>query len=218
MKVKRICCVALVCALVAVSVPICSAASPKTSSNLSAIVASLKKDKNVKQYTVSRDSKEVAVVKEVATDKARLYVIIVSSKKQNATNVTGMLYDPKWSYNDQYISVEDGTAVLHKTHIVTASTFRRHLTVVDTGMVWAYKSNVIAFAVVNKIKPAKDIELNGTTDIIVYNMSTLKYRRVLKATSEILYTPVKWDKNGLWVDKSFLNGKKSVTVKLNISK
>jgi hypothetical protein len=207
-----------------ISAPACSTAKPSAKSNLSSIVASLKQDKNVSEYAVSHNSDKIAVIRTNAQGSRSAYVITVANKKQQLVQITefSVLHSFIWSYNDKYLSIIDGTTTGQTVYILNASNLTKHLTVCSAcgdGMVWSYGSNVAAFSVINTaVKPVIDSDLGGGTDIIIYNIDTLKYRRVIKANPQYEYNPAKWNKDGLSIDKWDIVSNKKTTLTLKTSK
>lgn len=224
MNLKKLCCLLLSAATVAVFAPAAVAAKPTAATSsttvLTSAVASVKAEKTVKQYTVSHSGQKIAFIKKGTGDAFALCVMTVADKKLiKVAKLSGMLYDPKWSYDDKYLSVEDGTAVTKVTHIVTVSTLRNRWAVQNTGMVWAKKSESIAFSVVNpSVKQVVETELDGATDVIVYNIDTIKYKRIIKADARYDYQPAKLDGTELTVKRSSLVGGKIVMLNYSITK
>jgi Tol biopolymer transport system component len=216
MNFKKLCCFALAAATLALTAPAVVAA--KVASPLSSVVSALKADKNVRQYAVSHGGQKIAVVKKNSGGEYDLYIMTAANKKlDKVAKVSGMLYDPQWSYDDKYLSVEDGTGALKETDIVTVSALKKRWGVQNTGMVWAQKSESVAFSVVNPaVKQAVETELDGATDVIVYNMDTIKYKRIIKADARYDYRPLKWDGSGLVIQQASLVGGKTETLKYKI--
>lgn len=212
MNFKKLCCIILAAATLAITAPAAVAAK---ATPLSPAISALKANKNVKQYAVSHSGQKIAVIKKNAAGEYDLFVMTASGKKSDRiAKVSGMLYDPKWSFDDKYLSVENGTAVLKETDIITVSALKKRWAVQNTGMVWAKKSESIAFSVVNpSVKRAVATELDGATDVIVYNIDTIKYKRIIKADPHYDYRPLKWDGSGLSIQKSALIGGKTETLK-----
>jgi Tol biopolymer transport system component len=185
-------------------------------SDLNTAVNQLKSDKSVEQYEVSHNSAKIAIIKTTGNELNLSVLTLASNQEIKIAEITGNLYDPKWSYDDKYFTVNEGTSILRNTYVLYSDSLKIKNQVANTGMLWAPYSESIAFAIVNKVRPAVDIELDGTTDIYIYDMDHLKSRSILKATKYFMYSPIKWDKSGLYISKDPFNNNKSDTVKLDM--
>ncbi len=198
--------------------PPSSADSKPQADRLASTVKKLKNDKTVEQYEVSHNSMLIAVIRRENDELGSFSLLNVSEEKEIPIPAVekGNLYDPKWSFDDKYVSVEEGTAVQHNTFVLDPSSLKIRTQIGNTGMVWAPDSETAAFSTVNReIKPVIEMELDGTADLTIYNLDSLKSKRILKGTANIMYRPEKWDKSGLYVNKSTLNPNKTeiITVK-----
>lgn len=144
-------------------------------------------------------------------------VIDTKSGQETAVpSISGNLYDPKWSSDDKYLIVEEGTAHLHTTHLLTASTLREKASFKVTAAIWAPSGDYLAVSKVNKLRPTVEMELGGTTDIFLINADTLGEKLFLKADADTLYTPVKWEGINLYIQKFSLTSDKSETACLKV--
>ena len=144
-------------------------------------------------------------------------VIDTKSGRETAVpSISGNLYDPKWSFDDKYLIVEEGTAIRHTTHLLIASTLREKAALGVTAAIWASSGDYLAISKVNNLRPTVEMELDGTTDIFLVNADTLGEKLFLKANADTLYTPEKWDGTNLYVRKSSLISNKSETVCLKV--
>lgn len=196
--------------------PVSSAAPRSTAQRLSDAVAALKANKAVTQFTVSHSGTQIAVLRDGGDYMLACSVLSVRTGKEAAVAAVpkGNLYDPAWSFGDKYLAVQSGTAVLRTTYLLLTGSLKLKTQVKNTGMVWSPDSARAAFSVVNKVKPAVEMELGGTTDIMLLNADTLRSQTVLKAGSGELYTPEKWDASGLSVMKYTLPGNEQSTVRI----
>jgi hypothetical protein len=190
--------------------PSSSANSKVSTSNLNKIVNTLKKDKNVKKYVVSSDSKKIAVIKMTKNVNAsgstgEFDIINVDDNKTNI--VPEIQYDDMhmqeatWSYNNQYLAIENGTAAQHGVTIVDASSYKMVLDEsLCTEFVWKSDANSFVYATVDKSVPQiTPTELDGSPELLTYDLDTKKTEVILKADPKNLYYPVKWDKWGIQI-------------------
>lgn len=179
-------------------------------------IAALRQDSSVSQFEVSHHSGQIAVARK-AGDVMSFSVIDTKSGRETAVpSISGNLYDPKWSFDDKYLIVEEGTAIRHTTHLLIASTLREKAALGVTAAIWASSGDYLAISKVNQLKPTVEMELDGTTDVFLYHADTLSEKLLLKADSDTLYTPEKWDGANLYVRKSSLTSNTSETVCLKV--
>lgn len=206
------------------SVPTSSAepASTPASSGKKAVpsaseqISALRNDASVSQFEVSHRSAQIAVIRKKEVQMSFSVTDTKTGKETAVPTVSGNLYNPRWSFDDHYLIVEEGTANLHSTHLLTASTLREKAVFQDTAAIWAPSGEFLAVSRVNQLKPTVDMELDGTTDIFRINADTMAEKLLLKADSNTLYTPEKWDGINLYVRKSSLESGKSETVRIEV--
>ena len=203
----------------AVSVPESSAApvsSQNTAESFAAAAARLKSDKTVTQFAVSHGKNRAAVIRDKGSHTLAFSLLSAETGKETAVAAVpeGNLYDPVWSFDDRYLAVEEGTSVLRTTYFLRPVTGGLRAKVENTGMVWSPDSERVALAVVNKTRPVVDLELDGTTDIQILNVGTMKLQTVLRAGADVMYSPAKWDASGLTVTKTTLLGNEQSAVKV----
>ncbi len=196
------------------------ASGPASSSGRKAVpspseqIAALRCGASVSQFEVSHHSAQIAVIRKTG-DEMRFSVIDTKSGQETVVpSISGNLYDPKWSFDDKYLIVEEGTANLHTSHLLTAATLGEKAAFKVTAAIWAPSCEFLAVSRVNKLRPTVDMELDGTTDIFLINADTLGETLLLKADADTLYTPEKWDGVNLYVRKSSLTSGKSETVRV----
>lgn len=74
------------------------------------------------------------------------------------------------------------------------------------GPIWSPDSNNILYSAVNDKKPSIDLELDGTTDLVKYDLNLMREEILLEANTDFLYSPVSWDENGISYIKTYLDG------------
>lgn len=171
----------------------------------------LKKDEKIADIIWSKDNSMVAFTKYIDDFEKQLYIwnILEESEKQ-IEGVSGNLYEIRFSPNDKYITVNEGTSNVYETIIITIEDFKIVDRVVNAGgPVWSPDSQKIAFAVLNDKEPIIPMELSGTTDLMIYDIKANIKPVVLEANNYFILSPVYWDKNGLKYEKSYLDDRQS---------
>lgn len=188
-----------------------NAAAPKTAASAAAsLVAGLKKDASVTDFTVSHSGTKIAVTRRKG-DTSTLSILTVATRKEAVVPMSGSqmsLHGPAWSFDDRYVSVHDGTAAMNLLYVADASAMRRRLTVsVVNGIVWAPASHSFAFVQTDPSVPqAVATELDGATQLKIYNMDTLIWHRYERAKPPYDYSVRSWTSKGLAVDRYTLPG------------
>lgn len=179
-----------------------SSSSESIGKNLTAILSSLKNDSSVKQYEVSHNSQKIAVVKtKNADDLATLLSIISVGTKQEAA-VNGIedpmqLYGPEWSYDDSYLSVNNGTAIQRTTYIVDADSWKIQMRLPNMNLIWGTNQNKVAYTDTDSsVKPDVLTELDGSVRICIANAETKKQKIVIPASPRYNYTLTHFDAAG----------------------
>ena len=179
-------------------------------------ISALRRDASVSQFEVSHHSGLIAVTRNPGYQMSFSVIDTKSGREIALPSITGNLYDPKWSFDDKYLIVEEGTAHRHTTHLLVASTLREKAAFGVTAAIWASSGDYLAISKVNKLRPTVEMELDGTTDIFLINADTLVEKLFLRADSDTLYTPEKWDGTNLTVRKFSLTANKSETVRVKV--
>lgn len=203
--------------LAGVGIPCMAAPTAKTTAPAAAsLVAGLKKDASVTDCTISHSGAKIAVTRRKGNT-STLSILTVATRKEAVVPMSGSemrLYGPAWSFDDRYVSVHNGTAVMNLLYVADTSAMRRRLTVsVAGGIVWAPKSHSFAFTDVDtSVKQAVDTELPGATQLKIYNMDTLIWHRYVRANPKYNYSVKSWTSTGLAVDRYTLPGNAKTTL------
>ncbi len=175
------------------------------------IQADLEENKNIDDITWSYDKSKVAYTKDIGDYMKQLYVWKVGEENEKKIEgVNGNLHGISWSFDNSYITVNEGTSSLKNTIIISSEDLQVYDTVENAGgPIWAPNSEKIAFAVINDIEPIIPIEFNGTRDIMIYNINLMTKIVVIYAENDYLYLPISWDGNGLKYEKNYLDDRES---------
>lgn len=198
------------------TVTVSAAAAKTTAPTAASLVAGLKKDASVTDCTISHSGAKIAVTRRKGNT-STLSILTVATRKEAVVPMSGSemrLYGPAWSFDDRYVSVHNGTAVMNLLYVADTSAMRRRLTVsVAGGIVWAPKSHSFAFTDVDTgVKQAVDTELPGATQLKIYNMDTLIWHRYVRANPKYNYSVKSWTSTGLAVDRYTLPGNAKTTL------
>lgn len=204
-----------------------AASSASSSQTLSSLVSSLKSNKKIESYVVSHNEKKVAAIRDVSSSTKELEIITVAD--QNAAVVTGITKDdlmtlvsPKWSFDDKYLSVDSGTDTVFSTYVINGTSAKNLVSFQTMKSVWSPSADSIATAAVdNNVKLTdQDTEITNSTEVKIYNASTLESRVVSKA-DPAYYTDIKsWTGSQLTLVHHYLSqsSSKDVTVSLKLTK
>ena len=193
------------------------------SGNLDTILTSLRKNAEVQDYVCSHNSKEIAVI--YSKGEQESFAVISTQTGQETTikdkDLTGSLnlYSPEWSYDDAYLSVSEGTCVVHRTFVIDASTQKKRDELRNTGMVWAANQNRIVFAAIDEsIRPVVETELSGSSELMCYNASTKQKTTIVSPSPKYVYNPISFDGTGnrLIYDRTDLQNDDKYELTLNI--
>lgn len=193
------------------------------SGNLDTILTSLRNNTEVQDYVCSHNSKEIAVIYSKGDQES--FAIISIQTGQTTTikdnDLTGSLnlYSPEWSYDDAYLSVNEGTCVFHRTFVIDASTQKKRGEFGNTGMVWAANQNRIVYATVDEsITPVLETELSGSSELMCYNAATKQRTTIVSPSAKYLYNPISFDGTGnrLIYDRTDLQNDDKYELTLNI--
>lgn len=171
------------------------------SGNLDTILNSLRNNTEVQDYVCSHNSKEIAVI--CLKGEQESFAIISTQTGQKTTikdnDLTGSLnlYSPEWSYDDAYLSVNEGCCVRHRTFVIDVSTQKKRDEIGNTGMVWATNQNRIIYATVDEsIRPEVETELSGSAELMCYNAATKQKTTIISPNPKYLYNPISFDGAG----------------------
>ena len=171
------------------------------SGNLDTILTSLRNNSEVQDYVCSHNSKEIAVIYSKDEQESFSILSIQTGEETPITDndLTGSvnLYSPEWSYDDAYLSVNEGCCVLHSTFVIDASAQKKSDELGNTAMVWATNQNRIVYAAVDEsITPVVETELSGSAELMCYNAATKQTTTIVSPSPKYLYDPISFDGTG----------------------
>ncbi len=171
------------------------------------IQANLMKSDMISEKMWLKDDSMVVYIRESDDYLGKLFVRRVGEQKEiMIEGVSGNLYDIKQSFDGKYIIVNDGTAEYCMTVIVSLE----DLAVVDVidnlgGPIWSPDSNKLAFAWPNNKEPIVSLEIESTTDLVLYDVASRSKEFILMGDNDFIYYPVVWDDQGLRYIKVYLD-------------
>ncbi|MFA6807987.1 MAG: hypothetical protein WCR27_03230 [Eubacteriales bacterium] len=175
------------------------------------IQKTLEENENIAEVTWSEDKTCVFFTKDIGNYVRQLYQWKAGETNENQVKgVSGNLYDITQSDDGKYITVNEGTGTIYTTIIISVEDLLLVEEIVNVGgPVWSPDSDKLAFAVLNDKKPSIDMEWDGTSDLLIYNIKSKGKEIVLVADNDFNYNPISWDENGLKYEKNYLDGRKS---------
>ena len=171
------------------------------SGNLNKILTSLRNNSKVQDYVCSHNSKEIAVIYSKGEQESFSIISIETGKETifKDNDITGSvnLYSPEWSYDDAYLSVNEGCCVMHMTYVIDSSTQKISGKFGNKGMVWATNQNRIIYSTVDEsIRPVVETELSGSAELMCYNADTKQKTTIISPNPKYLYGPISFDGTG----------------------
>ncbi|MCM1988240.1 RsiV family protein [Oceanirhabdus seepicola] len=171
----------------------------------------LEQDENVSEITWSNTRTKIAYLKEIEDFQKELYIRDITLEKETKVEgLKGNLYEISWAPNDVWVTVNDGTSNIFETIIINKFNLIHDKIVNTSGPVWCEDSEKIAFAVPNNKETIVPIELDGTTDLMIYYFnSTNEMNRVvvMEGENDFFYEPFEWNKDGIKCIKSYLDNR-----------
>lgn len=193
------------------------------SGNLDSILTSLRNNTEVQDYVCSHNSKEIAVIYSKDEQESLSIISIQTGQdtiiKDNDLTGSVNLYSPEWSYDDAYLSVNEGCCVMHGTYVIDASTQKKCGELGTTGMVWAANQNRIVYAAVDEsVTPVVETELSGSSELLCYNAATKQKTTIVSPSPKYVYHPISFDGTGnrLIYDQTDLQNDDKYELTLNI--
>lgn len=170
-------------------------------------------DNKIDEIVWSNDEEKVCFTRINESMEYELFIWKVGqAEEKQVAGIIGNLYDISWSPNNKYVTLNEGTSVLYETFIILVNDMEVLDKVVCTGgPIWSMDSNSILFAILNDKKPTVDLELDGTTDLMVYDLNLMRKEIILEASNDYMYNPVSWDEEGIKYKKEYFDGSETET-------
>ncbi|NLI90680.1 MAG: hypothetical protein GX434_00350 [Peptococcaceae bacterium] len=103
-----------------------------------------------------------------------------------------------WSPDNRYVVADAGTSISRSSYVIDATDSHLLDCIVNIGAVcWSPDSKCLALGQESDIKPEAAMELNGTVDLVIYNIETKEKKIIAKGTANYYYFPVTWEENGI---------------------
>lgn len=127
-----------------------------------------------------------------------------------------------WSPNDSYLIFDCGTSPARGGEVYWTKSMENVESIGYLSLpVWSPDSKWIAMGIVKSIPTVVDTSLEGSSDMIIYNIETKERRMIEEGTSEYYLVPDSWDKDGILTYKRFYfnsgSGGEAVTAKPDTS-
>lgn len=169
----------------------------------------LQNDNTISDITWSYNKSAVAYLKTIEGDKKGIFMRTLGDADEVDFKLSDEhFYDITWSPDDKYITVNKGTSNLYETLILSYESWELLDSITNGGdPVWSPDSSKIAFAILNDKKPEIPIELEGTFNIVLYDIETKQLEPLLEADNDFSYLPNSWDEGGLYYTKLYLDGR-----------
>ena len=164
------------------------------------INAYLKELPNVILQKWSPDNKKVAyTVFEQSRENTRIYIWHVGEKEPKLVQgVEGKIDDLYWSPDSRYIVADIGTSALRLGEIVDVERRIKVDSIKYAGKpAWAPDSKWLALGKVRSIIPPIEWELEGTIDLIIYNIETKETKVIKEGNQNEYYKPLTWGIDGV---------------------
>ena len=166
----------------------------------------------------SPDKKMVAFIKGKTNECTACMFLWEEGKRKpiKTEGVQDRICELFWSPDSKFIFMDIGTSAVRVGEIFSVEDMK----VVMYGYVgnsqWSH-SNWIAVGTINDIKPAVDIESDGSIDITIL-MSIQEKESNSKGTSDTFYLPLEWKRDGtlLYSKESFLDSGETEILEYNL--
>lgn len=171
------------------------------------IQAILQADEKVEEIAWSIDNIQVFFTKDIGDYQFQLYTWKVGEEKEKEIKgINGNLYDLTFSPDNIYITINEGTSNVYETIIISVEDIAIVDRIVNTGgPIWSIDSKQIAFAILNDKQPSIEIELSGTSDIMLFDIGSKTQTIILEADNNFMYQPISWDETGLKYGKYYFD-------------
>lgn len=164
------------------------------------IKAYLKELPNVFLEKWSPDNKKVAYsLFEQFRENGKIFIWQVGEKEPKVVQgVEGKIDELYWSPDSRYIIADIGTSALRLGEIIDAEKRIRVESIEYVAKpVWSPDSEWVALGSVRPIKPPIEWELDGTIDLVMYNIETKETKVIKEGNQQEYYKPISWGMDGV---------------------
>jgi len=165
-----------------------------------AIKAYLKELPNVFSENWSPNNKKVAyIVFDQFKETGKIFIWQVGEKEPKVVqNIEDRIEELYWSPNSQYIIADIGTSALRLGEFVDVEEHIRVDSINYVGKpVWSPDSKWVALGSVRSIEPPIEWELDGTIDLVRYNIETKETKVIKEGNQGEYYRPLAWEEDGV---------------------
>ncbi len=150
--------------------------------------------------TWSPDGKKVAyVIFDQLKETGELYIWKTGEKEPKVVPTVKERIDTLyWSPDSNYIIADAGTSSLRLGIIVDAINCTKTANINYFGKpVWSPDGKWLALGQVRSIEPPIEWELDGTVDLVMYNVESLETKVLKEGNQKEYYKPLNWQKDGV---------------------
>lgn len=162
------------------------------------IKAYLKELPNVFSETWSPDNKKVAyMVFDQFKETGKIFIWQVGEKEPKIVqSIEDRINELYWSPDSQYIIADMGTSALRLGEIVDAVKCTKVDSINYVGKpVWSPDGKWVALGKVRSIEPPIEWELDGTVDLVMYNIASKEIKVIKKGNHDKYYRPLNWQED-----------------------
>ncbi|KUO50243.1 MAG: hypothetical protein APF76_11060 [Desulfitibacter sp. BRH_c19] len=164
------------------------------------IKAHLAELKDISLETWSPDQQKVAyIVADQLKETGGIFIWQVGEKEPNAVSeIEGKIDGFYWSPNSNYAIADIGMSSLRLGEILDAQTYTKVNSINYVGKpVWSPDGNWLALGQVRYLNPPIEWELDGTVDLVMYNINSKETKIIKKANQKEHFRPLHWHEDGV---------------------
>ena len=168
-----------------------------TQQSIKAYLAELE---NIFWETWSHDQRKVAyIVFDPPMETTKMFIWQVAEKEPQAVQgIEGRIDELYWSPNSKYIIADSGTSPLRLGEIVDAEARAKIDSINYVGKpVWSPDGKWLALGHVRRIEPPIEWELDGTVDLMLYNVESKEAKVIKQGNHQEHFRPLTWYKDGV---------------------
>lgn len=167
----------------------------------------LNKQENVDIISWSPDKSCVAFIIRDANWEGKVYLWHIGDQKPTEIHAErDLIGDFIWSPDSQYVIVDIGTSISRTSYVVRAKDNELLYSISYISRVlWSPDSKFIAMTRESDEKIIIETELEGTTDVYLFNVETEEMQIIDKGAPEYFLWLTSWDDDGLHYIRSYVN-------------
>jgi len=176
-------------------------------SNYSSINDLLSKYEDVDIISWSPDKTCVAFLINDTDGVGKMYLWHVGDQKPIETHAEkDLICEFIWSPNSEYVIADIGTSISRTGYVVRAKDNALLYSIsYIANILWSPDSKFIAMTLESEEKSIVETELEGTTDVYLFNIETEEMQLIDKGAPEYFLWITSWDDDGLHYIRSYVN-------------